>query len=319
MTNQKPVFKRGQEGAEAAEKMHSGARFPRTEYLHIEDEGQVILRYVTDFPEWIYITQHAGAPTKNPPKDWDKDRKWPESMPAVCRHDKAFEGIYSDCYICDAKLQNQWGRECKPSMRVWALACLREEVIGTQEMADRGDIEPNQIGKRLGYRDAIREVAEKDDKGEPTGKVLEERAIVVVNMAPSNYFDALKSIHGIYGTVCDRDYVVRKSGVKKDTVYTHVPLDPIEGLNPDSDKWQRYLDSVKEQNIDLGEIISERASDDYFAKFFDPDKSVASKGGEQGGSASAPSPASKPEAEVDQDRLASMRERVRRSAMSDVD
>lgn len=309
-----PQFRKGGDEAQAAAAV-SGTRFARVQYLSIEDDGQVALRYLTDKPDWIFVNQHAGAPTKNKPSDYDGN--WPASMPAVCRYEDAFKGIHSDCYICDAGLTNSYGKPCKPTVRIWALACLREEVIGTPELVAAGNCTEEQIGKRIGFRDATRKVAEVDEKGDPTGKEIEQRAIVVVNMAPSNYFNALTAIASIYGTVLDRDFIVKKTGRGKDVEYANIALDPTPNLKPGTESWKRYDEAIKEQNIDLGALIIDKASDDYYARFFDPNKTPSKREGEgKGGGSNSDAKPEVPAAadtDVDADRLAAMRDRVRGS------
>lgn len=312
-------FRKGGEAAQKAAESAGGARFARVEYLKIEDDSQVALRYLTDSPDWLFVDQHAGAPTKNKPSDWDDSKgKWPDSMPAVCRYDSAFEGQFSDCYICDAGLVNNWGRPCKPSVRVWALACLREEVIGTPELVAAGKCTEDKIGKRIGFRDATRKVAEVNEKGEPTGNEIDQRALVVVNFAPNNYFNALQASYSIYGTVCDRDFIVKKTGKGKDVEYTNIALDQTPNLMPGSESWARYDEAIKEQNLSLEAIVTDRASDDFYARFFDPNKTPAKKEGEKSTSSPAEAPKAQVPAsaddEVDQARLAEMRARVRGNA-----
>jgi len=324
---QAPQFRKGGQAAQEAAAAQQGSRFHRTPYLSIEEGDQEVLRYLTDSDDWLYVLQHASVPTKNKPEGYTGN--WPSSMPAVCRYDEAFKGIYSDCYIDDAGLQNQWGRPCKPTVRVWALACLREEVVGTKEMFQAGDIQEGQIGKRLGFRDQMRDVEERDAKGEPTGKKTQERAIVLVNFAPNNYFNALNSIYSIYGTVCDRDYVVKRTGEGKDANYDHIGYDMTDNLHPaferdgkqfeETESWGRYAKAIAEQGIDLGAIMAERASDDFYARFFDPTKTPEPRGGGDSSSSSTsssaqakePSVPSPADNDVDPEKLAEMRRRVR--------
>lgn len=304
-----PAFRRGGDEAQEEAKRQQGARFSRTNFLSIEDGEQAVLRYLTEKPDWIYVDQHASVPTK--PKPADYDGKWPESMPAVCRHDKAFASMYEDCYICDQMkdVTNQWGRPVSgKGIRIWALAVLREEVIGSPETTD----DPEMYGKRLGFRDKTREVAEVDDEGKPTDKTKEERALVVVNMAPSNYFNGLSATGSVYGTVRDRDYFVKRSGKGNDTAYTHIPLDKTESLQPGTEKWQRYEEAIAEQKLDLVQIVADRASDEYYARFFDRTKTAPASGSKSANAAAQPAaPAQAPASDVDEDRLAAMRERVR--------
>src|SRR4051794_19734940 len=104
MSEQQFAFGKGGDSAEEAAKAMYGGRFSRVNFFGIEKPGsQLILRFITDQPDWLHVKQHAGAPTKNKPSDWPEKSKWPESMPATCRYDDGFNGYYSDCYICDAK------------------------------------------------------------------------------------------------------------------------------------------------------------------------------------------------------------------------
>jgi hypothetical protein len=313
-TTAKPKFGKGGAAAEEAEEIArraGGKHFHRVPFFNIKDGETETLRYLTDSPDWIFVKQHAFVPTKNKPEDY-KGTKWPESMPATCRHDDAFEGMYDDCYICDSGITNMYNKPCNPQVRVWALAVRRDEVRGTQEMADAGQIQPEQVGTILGYRDAMREVEETDAEGNTTGKTRQEMDIVLVNMAVSNYFGGLQAAYGTFGTVCDRDYKVNRKGEGKDSEYHHINLDKTPSLMPGSEKWARYEKAIEDQKIDLGEIIADRATDDYYARFFDPNKTPAKR---ESSSDKDVAPAAQQEAapsnDVDPDRLAAMRERVR--------
>jgi hypothetical protein len=312
-----PKFGRGGAAAEAADeavRKASGKKFHKVPFLSIDDGEYQIVRYLTDSPDWLWVKQHTGAPTKNAPKDYTGN--WPESMPATCRYDQAFEGIFSDCYICDAKLQNKWKRPCNPQVRIWAIAVLREEVTGTQEMADAGQIQPNQVGFMVGCRDVYREAPVLDADGKDTGEVKQELALVLVNQPVGNYFEGLQSSFAAYGTVCDRDYRVNRKGSGKDTEYHNISLDKTPNLMPGTDKWQRYLDAIEEQKIDLEKIVTDKASDDFYARFFDPNKEAPAfnKDGDDKGSAPAAQQSAAPSNDVDPDRLAAMRERVKGGA-----
>lgn len=311
-TTTKPVFSKGGKAAEEADEIvrkAGGKQFSKVTYLSIEADDYQIVRYLTDSPDWVYVKQHAGAPTKNGPADYTGT--WPTAMPATCRHDKAFAGIYTDCYICDEGLINKWGRKCNPQIRVWAIAALREEVIGTQEMADAGNIPQERVGFLVGCRDVVRQVEETDDKGDATGNTIEELALVVVNQPVNNYFGGLNSAYGTYGSVCDRDFKVERKGVEKDTEYHNIALDKTPNLKPGTEKWARYDQAIADQKLDLGEIIADKASDDYFARFFDPTKTVETKSGNENKSAPAAQQAAAPSNEPDPNRLQAMRDRVK--------
>lgn len=339
----RPTFGRGGESAaeveEALNATRGGSNFRRIQYLpKMEQNETIFLRYITDSHEWMYAMSHQFVPTKeNKPASWPKERSFPKSMPATCRYDDAFkakpkEGIpafYNDCYICDAGILNQWNKPCKPGLRVLAIACLREEVLGTQDMVTQGLITAEMVGKRVGFKDATREVEvpEKDDKGEfvkdKDGKVITktviEPALVVVHMAIKNYFGGLQSMFGLFGTVCDRDFALVRKYEGTDTDYQHIHLAETPNHKPGTESWKRYEVAIKEQGIDLQEILLDKATDEYFATFFDPTKEPPareSKGGDSSGSAqaqpSAPAQqqAAAPTNEVDPDTLAAMRARL---------
>lgn len=311
-TATKPAFTKGGEAAEEAAKAASGGGFRKTHYLNIDDGEQVFLRYITDSPDWISVKQHNGALTKNKPAGIEGN--WPKQMNAVCRYDPAFAGMYSDCYICDAKVENGWGKVSKPQVRVWALAVLREEVIGTQEMADAGEIEPDKVGRRIGLRDATREVEIKD--GDDNVKTVIEPALIVVNQPVGNYFGALQSAYNVYGSISDRDFSVQRKGEGKDSEYYHHPLDVTPNLKPGTERWARYPAAVEEQGLALEELVAYRASDEYYGDLFDPSKETsrvkeASATGDKGAPATQQEAKPSNDSAVDEEKRRAIRDRVR--------
>ncbi len=327
MTAPLPNIRRGGEGAEAAAAA-SGTKFARLNYFTLDEGKSVVLRFLTDSPDWWYVKQHPSVPTKNAPADYKGT--WPQQMPAVCRHDDAFASIYSDCYICDLPVMNprDTTKALKPALRVWALAVEREAVI--------------EGGIIKGYKTVKEEVAVRNEKGEDTGQKVSQSKIVVVNMGVKNYFGGLQGIYGLYQTVTDRDMSIRRTGSGLDTDYQIIPLDPIETpegrlagpkfivhkdehgneisreiITPAHPSWATFEKAVSDQGIDLLQVIADRAGDDYYARFFDPTKTATSNNAAATGTSNTPAAA--PAAEqaqgggdvVDPARLEAMRNRVR--------
>lgn len=296
-----PNIRRGGQGAEEASK--TGGKFAKINYFSLDDKESKIYRFLTDSPDWFWVKQHPSVPTKNKPEDFTGN--WPSSMPAVCRHDEAFAGIYTDCYICDTPVMSPHdaSKPLKPAIRVWALAIEREKV--------------EEGGVVKGYRTVMEEVPERNEKGEETGKNIRQPKIVVVNMGVKNFFSGLQGIYGLFNTVCDRDYMIRRTGTGLDTDYQIIPLDKIPGVEPGTDTWAKFEKAVADQNIDLLQVIADRASDEYYARFFDPTKTpTPTKGKEEGGASTTAATTTPPAgdsggAAVDPDRLAAMRDRVR--------
>lgn len=275
-------FRRGGTAAEQAEKeasvSSSGRRGP--DYFGLPNDGDsAVVRLLTDHDDWIWVEQHSFIPTKPGPKDAEK---WPKTMTSVCRYDKAFGGHYQDCYIDDAKLTNAFGKPGTPRPRVWALAIEREIVRGDGSEALGG---PTKQGVVVGIRDKIDEVDELGADGKPTGNKLQYPRILVVNQPMKGFFSHFKALHGLYGTVVDRDFSITRSGVKTETEYKIVPIDPIVDpatgqnlIKPGTPAWEKYLQAVAEREVSLEGIVADKASDEYYARFFDPTKTVEKDG-----------------------------------------
>lgn len=298
----------GDEAEEMSKSTGGGGGRRRAEFLKLNEGESVVLRYLLDQRQWYNTLQHTGVPTKAKPSDWPAGSNWPQSMPAICRYDKAFAAypeenlpaIHTDCYICDAKVVDSYGKIAKPKPRHWTLAVVREEVIGTQAMADAEQITPGQVGQRVGFKDRLREVEvpKKDDKGEfvksPDGSLVmetvKERDIVVINQPMKNYFGGLNSLFSVYKTLCDRDYHVTRYNSGQDTDYRHVPLDRTEDLMPGTEKWKRYETAIEEMGdaASIEAMITERSSDEYYALFFDPNKQAPSRGNGSGNNSQQP-------------------------------
>lgn len=310
-----PDFRRGGEAAAEASKSKGGPRGAR--FFSLGDGETAILRLLTDNPDWIFVDQHSSIPTKPKPADWG-DRSWPESMTAVCRKDKAFGGIYSDCYACNLTGTNKWGGKLsKTTIRVWALAVVREEVLGdgTEEMGG-----PEKKGKRIGCQDKMVEVEVHDKDGKATGEKRLEREYVILNFADKNFFAPFSAFYATYGTVCDRDYVIRRTGKDKDTTYNPVPMDPTPNLAPGTERWkEKYLDDMAEKGIDLAKIVASKADDEYFALFLDPGKSAPSRNkGDDSDEGQGDVPA--PQVDADEEaRIQALKDRVKSTRAADVD
>lgn len=316
-----PNFRTGAEAAQAAAK--SGG-FAKTQFFQLEDGKSAILRFITDafvdpnFPHveaWITVDQHQRIPTKEKPDNWGNS-KWPEYMSAVCRYDEAFIGMYSDCYICDHIVGNNGIK--KPSARTWALACLREDVIGDGSEALGGEA---MKGKVVGRRDVTREVTipareAKDGKPAQAEETRTEKAVVVVNMGWKNFFSTLEGYASHYGTVLDRDYKITRKGAGMDTDYNIIPLDPIQAKTANGEVKvmdlrhpefaERYASS-----LDLTEVVAETATDKFYAKFFDPRYSASDDSDEVKETGAPAEQQAKPSNDPDPEKMAELTARVK--------
>lgn len=293
-----PNFRKGSEAAKEAAK---GTPFPKTHFFGIDDGESEIVRFITDMDEWIVVDQHGNVNTRPRPdslkKADGKDANWPQQMGAVCRKDSAFEGMFPDCYICDF-VKKPDGKPNRPSGRSWLLGCLREVV------------RDEQTGQILGYRDKKRDVAVLGADGKPTGETNEEKAIVIFNMGFKNFLGILKGFGDHYGTVLDRDYMIKRDGVELKTTYQIIPMDPV----PNYDLRDPEIAALYATDIDLAAEVTARASDEFYDRFFDirhpfPE---SKSDGDSGSSGGAPAEQqSKPNTELAEADLAALAARVK--------
>ncbi|MEU6362248.1 hypothetical protein [Streptomyces albidoflavus] len=289
--NTSPVmsFRRGGAAAEEADKENTASfgRRDRIDYLSLkEDQDKITVRLLTDHDEWIYVEQHSFVPTKAAPKDAEH---WPKSMMAACRKDPAFAGHYTDCYICDAKVKNNFGKTAFSRIRIWALAIERELVRGDGSEALGG---PNMLGAVVGVRDKVDEIDELDAEGNPTGTKLTYPRILVINMPMKGFFSHFKALHGLHRTVCDRDYEITREGKGQETNYRVAPIDPVPDLKPGTPAWEKYLQAVAEREVSLEGLVADKGSDQHYARFFDPTKDVDKDGNVIAATAASGGPAS---------------------------
>lgn len=59
---------------------------------------------------------------------------------------------------------------------------------------------------------------------------LPSRFFGIVRQSPSNFWPTLVESAARYGSICDRDYVIKRIGGGVDTAYSILPCDPIDGL-----------------------------------------------------------------------------------------
>lgn len=302
-------FRKGGKVAEEASKRKPFG--PRAEFFSLADQESAIVRFLEDSEEWIVTDQHNFIPTKGPDADAtdEQKKKFPKSMGAVCRYDEAYRDEYSDCFICDHML-NDKGKPYRPQPRLWARVVMREQVVGTEQHVAEGKISEDQIGKPVGLRDKEVEEDETNDKGEKTGKTVIRKDVRIVNMPMKNFFGVLQGYFEAYGTVLDRDYKIKRKGQNLDTEYHFVPMDPIPGHDLREAELQERYEGI----VDLGKVIDERASDKYFARFFDDRVTSSDTKGEQSGSTPNPAQAGPSEEEdgpSQQERMEAMKARVR--------
>lgn len=288
-----PNLRTGTQAAKEASKRGSG--FSRTPYLRLQDGETQTIRFFQNPDEgWITVLMHQMVPTKPAPDKYQGE--WPKSMGAVCRYDPAFSGVYEDCYICDNLVDEKKVR--KPSGRTWALAVLREEAKDSD-------------GRRV-FLDMRREetIPAKDGQPEQKREVLDVR---ILQFGYQNFFSQLDSFYGLYETLTDRDYRIKRVGTQLDTQYQIAPWDPIEieGVRFDPTN-EIFAEEYANIGVNLSDLVIAQSSDEYYGRFFDP-RVTASEEGNVGEADDSNVPP-KPSNEVSEERLQELANRVRENA-----
>lgn len=295
----------GSTGAAVAKESNKGGDFQReVQFLALdasesgvsEGRDRGIFRFVTDHERkpwmdgfgntkynfaWITTTMHY-ARTKQRPEYVKEGARWSEKMWAVCRKDKIFRAKYHDqCILHD--------QQQKASDRTWALAIEREQVI--------------ENGQIVGIRDKMREVLEFDADNKPivlsqegdkkTYKKKWVPAWTVMNLGWKNFFSPLNGQASYFQTVLGRDFFITRQGMgPNDTVYSFIPLDPIQmggewaqqagvpegtvydlGMvvgQAENGRPIPMMERLYPDMPDLRRIIAERTSDDFYGRFFIP-------------------------------------------------
>lgn len=64
----------------------------------------------------------------------------------------------------------------------------------------------------------------------------------IVRQAQGNFWSQMETYYEQFGTICDRDYMIERSGGRLDTTYVIVPCEPVEGLMTDAEVLAHYND-----------------------------------------------------------------------------
>lgn len=277
-------FKRGAANAQKAAQERSGAQFERLNYFKVEDGDSVIFRPVHDGDEWYHAKLHQYIPVRED-LVWDSERgDKPTHMSAVCRKDPQL-GLDGECYICDVlpKVQpNPKRKDGKyfPSTRYFVPFLIREEVRGTQEMIDAGEIpatvkgrdgkQVSTIDRVVGRQDVMVEVQETDAEGNAKGDPVKKPKVVLCNLGYDNFFCHLQGFYEVPNeddeyTVLDRDFRAARAGSNTDTKYRITDYKP---RNNDIDLRDPETRKIYD-TLDIEKIILDMASEERYARWFD--------------------------------------------------
>ncbi len=265
-----------------------GGNFDKVNYLSLDDGEKAYVRFLIDArpfvdeagnnrPGWIVVQQHSFVKTK-PKPERKADGKpyeggWPATMGAVCRKtilpgaggktiaEFLGDGLDDGCFICD-QMRKPDGKPHNSNGKTWALAVLREPVLGDGSEALGGEAKK---GKVIGYRDKTRQVTRTAPDGTET--TTEEKAVVVVNQADTNFFTTLKDYADEFETVLNLDFIVTRKGTGKETDYAIVAIPNSIGV---IDFRTPGLIEERYPNLpDIAAIVMEQAGQDYYTRFFD--------------------------------------------------
>lgn len=240
------------------------------------DKGEVVLvRFLSeheeraDYPQTVISAKtHNFADTKPQPAEFKGDN-WPKSMWGICPLDPWFrvekDGVLTDeyepgygrCFIHerDRGKKDKFGKDMSmPADQVYGLAVICEPVIqkdgaGNEYVADIRDL----------YHDW------KDAEG-TVHKIPE---IVYFSQKWSNFWaPAVATAYLPPRTILGK--VFRIERVENDYTVTMIGQTPSH--QPGTDSWKVYEEALKIMDFDLEAFLLEHASEDHYARWFDPSK-----------------------------------------------
>lgn len=299
-------------GDDDDENQGQGSTFRKEPHWDLKEGEEAILRFLDESRDWFRARTHRFIPTKAEPADYEG--KWPSMLPATCRKEPAFSGLYPDgCPICVSGLKNKFGRDAaRPDDLRYTLAIEREQYTDAN-------------GKKA-YRDKMVEIALLDDEGKPTEEKVTVPSVVIVSNTMYMMMGALKACGESYDTLRDRDYRIKrvKNTSGKGTIYQVFPLDKTPDIAPGTEHWSLYELAVDAFGLKLPTLIYNKSTDDYYQRFFlEEDGFISADVRRETGelapasrSAAKPSsspstPAASSSADIpDADRLAALRARI---------
>jgi hypothetical protein len=226
----RPTFRRGLDHVKRARE-RAASSFEKNQYLKIEADTSVIIRFLSDMKEVATVYIHERIMCQD-----GKYRSF------VCRQELEDDnGNTMECELCDA---GEYRREV-----IFGLAVLRKAHKDAE-------------GRPDGFEDLVKEIEVEED-GEKKKKPVPQ--VVIVKQAPRNFWNWFEAFYGQNQTICDRDFEITRRGKEKDTTYMSLPLAPVEIKPPKgSTNWKdRYAKFVP----DLDEAIYGTASESYYKKF----------------------------------------------------
>jgi len=87
-------------------------------------------------------------------------------------------------------------------------------------------VERQLVPRQGGGFDVVDLIEDIDFKGES----FKSRNFGLITQGLKNFWNSLIGYHGLYGTICDRDYSIERVGADKHTEYRIVPVDPVDEL-----------------------------------------------------------------------------------------
>jgi hypothetical protein len=314
-------FRQGIDSAKEASSRGPSSRM--VDFFRLDDGQAIFARFLTDAHEIMDAMVHTMYPTKPKPEGYEGN--WPKSISAVCRNTKMGDGqpMFPDgCYCCQHPRMDD-GKPRGAVARTYGLLIVREEVLsdGSEKFAVPGSNPPRIIpkGQRAGFRDKKREYQAFDfNTGQSVGGVEMVPEVLLAEMGWKNFWSDIEGIAQLYGTVANQEMNIRRTGSgMNDTEYHIVGLGPSSYDMREAGALAKYGIEVLgyddfgrpikkyPAHYSIPHLLYARASDDYYARWIDPTKTV------ERGTAGVEQVVTKaPQEEVSQASLEAMRARL---------
>jgi len=193
----------------------------RLGYLKLAADETIVIRFLTDvddiitcdFYEWVAVEGSDKKPAVFPRR--------PDLLEDPSAEDFVVKYGFKQTVYKSTDLG-----PLAPKRKTVGLAVVREEEL------IKGEGRP-----KVTYKDKWSEVETKD------GKKFEAREFITVNMSYKNFWAPLVGYYHEYGTLCDRDYKIKRVGGDQNTTYLIMPQREDEGWNEDGSSYAELHES----------------------------------------------------------------------------
>lgn len=210
------------------------------DYFSLGEGEELVVRFLTDAPEILTCDFYEYVQTRVK----DKEGNWTEGTNSFIvapdfykDRDDAPAGLQDWVLKYGGKSKDYKTKELidpKPKERTVAIAVERERVPVTTEKGGR---------PKFKHQDKLVEVTYKDKDGNE--KTATGRRFILIRKDAKTFWGNVVGYYSEFGTLCDRDYKITRTGTSLATNYPCIPVGP-------EDEWEDVASGVAELQARYG-------------------------------------------------------------------